>query len=136
STTYAEELEFDSETFDVVYVRQAMHHAHDLGKFISEAFRVLKKGGILFTIRDHVVFDEEDKKIFLQTHPLHKFYGGENAYTSEEYKGAMKAAGFTVLQEIKYYDSVINFWPITEQHVKELPLIMEKKLKEELKRKL
>lgn len=110
---FAEDLQFEDATFDVVYIRQAMHHAMDLNKFIKEAVRVLKPNGILLTIRDHVIFNEKDKQWFLENHPLQKFYGGENAYTPEEYKNAFLLAGASIVKELKYYDNVINYFPIT-----------------------
>src|SRR6218665_2767101 len=82
---FAEELKFPAATYDIVYSRQCMHHAYDLGRFINECTRVLKPGGLLITIRDHVIYDEADKKWFLEHHPLQKFYGGENAFTAAEY---------------------------------------------------
>jgi ubiquinone/menaquinone biosynthesis C-methylase UbiE len=109
---YAEEIGFEDGAFDIVYIRQAMHHAYDLQKFVAESARVIKKGGFLMTVRDHVIFDENDKKWFLEMHPLQKFYGGENAFTAEEYKNAMRAAGLSILKELKFYDSIINYFPI------------------------
>mgnify|MGYP003657520675 FL=1 len=40
---FAEEIKFDTESFDIVYARQCMHHAYDLQGFVKEAARVLKK---------------------------------------------------------------------------------------------
>jgi ubiquinone/menaquinone biosynthesis C-methylase UbiE len=113
-TIYAEELPFKAFTFDVVYARQAMHHAADLEKFVSEAYRVLKQHGIFFTVRDHVANTAAEKKAFLQSHPLQKYYGGENAFSQLEYEQAFTKAGFQLLQTLKYYDSVINYFPITK----------------------
>lgn len=100
---YAEDINFESNSFDIVYVRQAMHHANNLEKFIKECVRVLKNKGLLLTLRDHVIFDDADKKWFLKTHPLHKFYGGENAFTSVQYRSAIENAGAKILKEYKYY---------------------------------
>jgi hypothetical protein len=91
-----------------------MHHANNLKKFVSQACRVLKKGGIYFSVRDHVIFNKKDKDLFLENHPLQKFYGGENAFTSKEYKLAIKEAGLNLKKEIKYFESVINFSPLTK----------------------
>jgi SAM-dependent methyltransferase len=110
---FAEDIQFPDQSYDIVYVRQAMHHAYDLDKFVVECARVLKKGGILVTIRDHVVFGEADKQWFLECHPLQKYYGGENAFSPTEYKNAMQKAGLDVLKELKHYDSVINYFPIS-----------------------
>lgn len=114
---FAENIAFKSNSFDVVYIRQAMHHANDLMKFIAECVRVLKPGGLLLTIRDHVVFDEKDKQWFLAEHPLHKFYGGENAFSPQEYTHAIEKAGAVVEKELKYFESVINYFPVTEQEL-------------------
>jgi ubiquinone/menaquinone biosynthesis C-methylase UbiE len=114
---FAEELQLPNENFDIVYTRQCMHHAYDLEKFVSEASRVTKKGGLFITIRDHVIFDKKDKEWFLENHPLQKFYGGENAFTPSDYKRAMINAGLEIHKEIKYYDSVINYFPVSREEM-------------------
>lgn len=43
-----ENLPFKSESFDLVYSNQVIEHVKDPEKCISEIFRVLKKGGILY----------------------------------------------------------------------------------------
>ncbi len=43
-----EDLPFKSETFDFVYSNQVIEHVKEPEKCISEIFRVLKKGGILY----------------------------------------------------------------------------------------
>ncbi len=116
---WGEKLPFDDETFDIVFGRQVMHHAHQLEQFVAEAARVLKKGGLLMTVRDHVVSDEKDKEAFLKRHPLHKFYGGENAFTIEEYTGAIKKANLEILKSIGPSDSPINYDPWTKGKMKE-----------------
>lgn len=112
--TYAEEIKFPSESFDIVYTRQCMHHAYDLNKFVLEASRVLKKNGLFITVRDHVIFNSKDKDWFLESHPLHKFYGGENAFTYDEYSLAMTDAGLDIKLVLKHYDSPINYFPLTK----------------------
>ncbi len=111
---FAEELKFPDNNFDIVYARQCMHHAYNLKQFLKECARVLKKGGLLITVRDHVVFNDADKKWFLENHPLQKFYGGENAFTSMEYKSAMVNVGLEIKQELKHFDSVINYFPLSK----------------------
>lgn len=115
---YAENISFDDNTFDIVYLRQSMHHANDLNKFLEECGRVLRTGGLLFTSRDHVIYDSDDKARFLNAHPLHQYYGGENAYTDEEYQNAITQANISIVKKLRYFDSVINYFPLT-QHEKE-----------------
>lgn len=112
--SFAEDLESNNNLFDVIYVRQAMHHAKNLTNFIKNLSSLLKKGGILITIRDHVILNKEDKEWFLLTHPLHKYYGGENAYTELEYKNAFNNANLKIVKHLRYYDSVINYFPLTK----------------------
>ncbi|PXY42005.1 SAM-dependent methyltransferase [Flavobacterium cheongpyeongense] len=114
---FAEELQLQSESFDIVYTRQCMHHAYDLDKFVAEASRVTKKRGLFITIRDHVIFNQKDKEWFLENHPLQKFYGGENAFQTVEYRTAMEKAGLKVEKEIKYYESVINYFPVSKEEI-------------------
>jgi SAM-dependent methyltransferase len=133
--SYAEELPFENDFFDVVYVRQAVHHAHDLGRFISECARVLKKGGVLFTVRDHVIYDQEDKQRFLDSHPLHRFYGGENAFTLEEYEGAFRNAGLKEVFKLRQYDSVINYFPLTQREFLDYPSKVNREFLEKMKLK-
>jgi ubiquinone/menaquinone biosynthesis C-methylase UbiE len=108
---WGESLPLDTASYDVVYIRQAVHHAAHLNDFIKEAARLLKPGGMLITTRDHVIYSEADKKWFLETHPLHKFYGGENAFSEEEYGHAMIKAGLKIEKILHHYDSVINYFP-------------------------
>jgi ubiquinone/menaquinone biosynthesis C-methylase UbiE len=133
---FAENINFEDNSFDVVYVRQAMHHANHLGDFIKECVRVLKPNGLLLTVRDHVIFNEEDKQWFLKTHDLQKFYGGENAYTSKAYKTAFINAGAQIVKQLKYYDSVINYFPTTEKELKEIEKRRVLKQKKKLVNKL
>lgn len=116
---YAEDLPYDPDTFDVVFARQSMHHAYKLKDFVKQASRVLKKSGVYFSIRDHVVNNEIQKEIFLESHPLHKFYGGENAYSLEEYKDAITNADLTIILSLGPFDNVINYYPETLFTIKE-----------------
>lgn len=133
---FAENINFQDNTFDIVYVRQAMHHANDLNKFIKECVRVLKPNGLLLTIRDHVVFNEKDKAWFLKSHPLHKFYGGENAFSPKAYRDAIQSADASIIKELKYYDNVINYFPQTLADIQTLKNERLKKQKGKLKNKL
>lgn len=114
---FAEEIKFNDEEFDIVFARQCMHHAYDLQKFVGEMSRVVKKGGMFFTVRDHVIFNENDKQWFLENHPLQKYYGGENAFTPEEYKNAIKKSNLEIIEELNFFDSEINFFPQTQEEI-------------------
>ncbi|HEY0740055.1 MAG TPA: class I SAM-dependent methyltransferase [Chryseosolibacter sp.] len=117
---FGENLPFQDGTFDVVYVRQGLHHAYDLNKMVSEYFRVLKKGGILLGCREHVVDNHgSSKEAFLKAQVDHQLYGGENAFTLKEYKAAFEQAGFELCEIISPYSSPINLFPKTPESLQE-----------------
>lgn len=111
---YGEEVKLMQHSFDIVYVRQAMHHAYNLKAFVKNLASLVRHNGILVTIRDHVVYNDEEKESFLKDHPLHKYYQGENAFTAEEYKSAIEQSGLHIIKTLKHFDSVINYAPLTK----------------------
>lgn len=97
--------------FDFALARQVLHHARDLTAACGEVFRVLRPGGTFLAIRDHVVTHHADRREFFAAHPLHRYYGGENAFREDEYLGAMHAAGFELVLVLRSFDSIVNFAP-------------------------
>ena len=112
---FGERILRDSDSFDLVVARQVLHHARDLPALCAEVFRVLKPGGTFIAVRDHVISSPEDLPTFLQIHPLHQLYGGENALQSGQYLDAIQMAGFRVEQMLRSFDSVINYAPHTRE---------------------
>lgn len=115
---YAEDIPLEKAGFDVVFARQAMHHAYHLENFVAAAYQVLNKDGIFMTVRDHVIEIPQEKQEFLNNHPLHKFYGGENAFTEKEYRDSMIKAGFNMLKIYKPSESAINYYPWSKELLK------------------
>ena len=110
---FGEKLPFDDSHFDLVYGRQVLHHAQDLPQLCRETARVLRPGGRFVAVREHVISRKEDLDVFLANHPLHKYYGGENAYMLEEYVSAISASGLRLQKIVGPFDSVINYFPMT-----------------------
>lgn len=110
---FSERLPFDDGQFDVVFARAVLHHTRDLAAACREFLRVLKPGGLLIAVREHVISRSDDLPKFLDLHPLHKLYGGENAFRLDEYEGAIRAAGFDLMKVIAPLRSPINFAPYT-----------------------
>jgi SAM-dependent methyltransferase len=115
---WGEKLEFKNGYFDLVFIRQALHHAKDLKLLCKEIYRVLKPGGIFMAIREHVISKKEDLPLFLSQHPLHKYYGGESAYLLSEYLDAIKSSGIKMLKVFKPYQSDINLFPDNKEAFK------------------
>jgi len=114
-----ERLPFEECAFDLVLIRQALHHARDLKRFCREAARVLRPGGVFLAAREHVISRRSDLGAFLDSHPLHKLYGGEHAYLLEEYLGAFRQAGLDASRVLAPYDSDINLYPGSRDQVKQ-----------------
>lgn len=110
---FGEQLPFPDASFELVFARQVLHHAQDLNQLCQEIYRVLKPSGIFIAVRDHVISSKHDLPEFFETHPLHKVYGGENAFLPEEYICAMQQAGLRVDRVLRSFDSVINYAPLT-----------------------
>lgn len=117
---YGERLPFEDATFDLVHGRQVLHHARDLPQLMREVCRVLKPGGVFIATREHVLSRREDLSIFLQNHALHKFYGGEHAFLLAEYTDAITNAGLVLQKSLSYYESVINYFPLTRAQVRQI----------------
>lgn len=108
---YGEALPFRAGSFEVVYARQVLHHAHDLRTLLAECSRVLRPGGVLLACREHVVDDERQLQAFLEGHPVHRLAGGEHAFPLPEYLGAIESAGLMVRAVLGPWSSVINAFP-------------------------
>jgi SAM-dependent methyltransferase len=110
---FSERLPFADGTFDVVFARAVLHHMCDLGSACREMFRVLRPGGLLIAAREHVISKEGDLDRFLDQHPLHHLYRGEQAYLLDRYTDALKSAGFAAIETLAPLQSPINLFPYT-----------------------
>lgn len=117
---YGETLPFENNTFDIVYGRAVLHHARDLNKLCQEVARVLKPGGVFIGTREHVISRKEDLQLFLDSHPLHFLYGGENAFLLSEYQQAIKEAGLSLQKSISPLESVINYAPMSQEEFQKM----------------
>jgi SAM-dependent methyltransferase len=110
---FSESLPFPDASFDVVFARAVLHHTRDLAAACQEFARVLRPGGRVLAIREHVISRPDDKQAFLEAHPLHRLYGGENAFLLSEYVAALEQAGLRLQKVLDPFESPINFAPYT-----------------------
>lgn len=115
---WAESMPFKNSSFDLVYARQVLHHANNLGKFCKEIFRILKPGGLFLACREHVAANKNDLEKFLHTHILNKYTHNEYAYSLWEYKYALKEAGFRIKSIFGPWESLINIFPADTSVIK------------------
>jgi len=106
--------------FDFVLCRQVAHHFRDPVDALRRIRRLLNPDGVVLLVREHVVFNEQDRERFLETHPMHRFYGGENAYAVDEYLHMARAAGFEVARILGFKESPINYYPHNPYAIQEL----------------
>jgi ubiquinone/menaquinone biosynthesis C-methylase UbiE len=109
---WGEALPLPDHSVDVVYSRQVLHHATDLGRFVSEVARVARPGGLWLACREHVVDDESQRQAFLRAHPVHRLAGGENAFPLPQYLDALAQHDLELQAVIGPWDSVINAFPM------------------------
>lgn len=117
---FSERLPFDDGQFDVVFARAVLHHTKDLDAACCEFHRVLRPGGRLVAVREHVISREEDLPAFLKLHPLHRYYGGEHAYLLPRYQQAIASAGFALQRTLAPLESPINYAPHDLTQLQEL----------------
>lgn len=117
---WGEALPFPDASFDLVYGRQVLHHARSLPLLCAEMARVLKPGGIFLATREHVIFKDEDLAVFLAGHPLHRLYGGENAYRLREYKHVIQGAGIRLTRVLNPWASAVNLYPRSTTELRQL----------------
>ncbi len=111
---FGEKLPFKDESFDAIFARQVLHHASSLDQMVSELARVLRRRGLCLATREHVADNEEQLSAFRNEHPLHKFYGGENAYPLARYLDGLAKAGFRIKKVWGPLESILNYFPGTE----------------------
>jgi SAM-dependent methyltransferase len=116
---FSENLPFGDRQFDIVFARAVLHHTKNLAAASSEFFRVLKPGGRLIAVREHVISRHKDLPTFLSRHPLHHLYGGENAFLLSEYTDALSKAGFETTSVLSPLSSAINYAPYSEETLKD-----------------
>ena len=107
-------LPFRDETFDIVYLRQVLHHVWHLERVCAEVYRVLKPRGLFVATREHVIDELSDLEVFLENHPVHRYTGAENARLLREYYDALKRAGFRKIRILGPWESVINYYPTSQ----------------------
>lgn len=119
---YGESIPLESNSIDLIYCRQVLHHVKNIKIVLAECARVLKNGGVFFACREHVVCNNEELAIFLQNHVLHQLIGNENAYKVGVYVKAIKSSGLKLVSVLRPFDSIINAYP-TARNNNELEML-------------
>ncbi len=94
----AEHAPFPSATFDVVYCREALHHAFDLEMLVGQLVALLKPGGRFLAYGEHRHPFWSSDDTFRVQHPAAKFGVNEHSYPTIHYVRVLKQAG---LEEVR-----------------------------------
>jgi ubiquinone/menaquinone biosynthesis C-methylase UbiE len=107
-TTYAkaESLPFEDDSFDLVSCRIAPHHFDSIPAFLGEVRRVLKPGGVAALV-DNVV-PAGSVGDYINAFERFRDPSHLRAWTMEEWRDALKAAGLSVTHE-EQIDKTIEF---------------------------
>jgi len=107
------------EIFDVVFCHQALHHATDLDRMVSEMARCAKKGGLVIAGGEHIRPFYTCDEAFRKKHPAVKFGLNEHAYPYYRYKAAFKHAG-VVKVKVKPRGFECGFGTISQKPIRAL----------------
>jgi SAM-dependent methyltransferase len=114
-----ETIPVSDQHFDIVYVRQVLHHIPDLDTLCQEVYRVLRPGGVFLATREHIIDQPEDLQAFYEKHLLHRYTLGEHAYLLSDYQRAINRAGFDLEVTLAPWSSPINYYPRTPDNIRE-----------------
>lgn len=115
---FGEAIPLEAANYDLVIARQVLHHANEIGQFCREMARLTRPGGLVITLRDHVISGPSQLPAFFEKHPLHHLYGGENAFEIGQYRAALTGAGLRIKHELGSLASVINYAPMTRDQIR------------------
>jgi SAM-dependent methyltransferase len=100
-----------TESVDVIYMRQALHHSADPVSTVRNLSQLLTPGGIFCAVREHVILNDRQLRTFLARHPFQHITRDEHAFTLVTYRTAFRAAHLDLKMELYPFDSAINFHP-------------------------
>ena len=111
--TAAEDLPFGDASFDLVTCRIAPHHFDDAPRFVQQAVRVLKPGGILL-VQDHLLPEDVLTARYIEAFEKLRDPGHNQAFTEGEWRTMFRDAGLTVAHSEPLHKD-LNFGTWTER---------------------
>lgn len=93
--TDAENLAFDNETFNLVTCRIAPHHFPDCARFVLQAARVLKIGGLLL-VQDQMLSEDAATALYMDDFERLRDPSHHRAYSRSQWVGMFESAGLVV----------------------------------------
>jgi SAM-dependent methyltransferase len=106
-----EKIDFEEKSFDIILLREVLHHIKELPAFMSEVRRMLKQNGLICCLRDIVIWNEDQRKHFFASHPFYPITHDEGCYYLDEYLYAFESAGLIMERTFNPVSTVINTYP-------------------------
>ena len=106
-----QKIDFEDSSFDIFWMRSTLHHISDFDFFFNEVKRILKPGGIMVALRDHVVWNESQKKDFFLSHQMSHIIQDENCHYLLDYVQGITNSGLQLIVILSPTDSAINAYP-------------------------
>jgi ubiquinone/menaquinone biosynthesis C-methylase UbiE len=103
----AEAMPFDDATFDLVTCRTAPHHFDNAARFLHEAARVLKPGGVLL-VQDHLVPEDLSAARYVEAFEKLRDPSHNRAFTEVEWRTMFAEAGLRVTH-LEQVDKELSF---------------------------
>lgn len=103
----AEKMPFSDETFDIITCRIAPHHFPNIEKFISEVYRVLKRGG-QFLLDDNVAPENDEFDHFYNRIEKMRDYSHYRAWKKTEWIRKVELIGFEI-HEISRFEKSFEY---------------------------
>lgn len=94
-------LSFASESFDLVCVRIAPHHFHDISKALQEMKRVTKKGGFIF-VQDTIGPENPEAREFFDKIETLRDPSHVHDLSQSEWIDLFRNTGLTILKQAKH----------------------------------
>ncbi|HEX7078913.1 MAG TPA: methyltransferase domain-containing protein [Candidatus Eisenbacteria bacterium] len=96
------DLPFEDASFDLVTCRIAPHHFPDCARFVREAARVVRPGGLVAVI-DNVVPDDEEAAAFINALEKRRDPSHHWAYTEREWLAFFRDAGLAIVHAESFW---------------------------------
>ena len=113
-----EDLMFDDEKFDLVTCRLAAHHFPSPLNFLSEAHRVLRKGGHLLLIDNVVPDGDTEAAEWINSYETRRDETHEKCLSPQDWKSALGEAGLTLVSSTAF-PKTLQYDPWMERMSKE-----------------